>query len=69
MVGSYRLFGDLLPFIGFEDYTISGKEFNEKFSSMLKQYTTQQWVSGNFLTIEWFGHGISFGKFEVRVKE
>jgi hypothetical protein len=63
MIGPYRLFGDVLPFIGFEDVEIDTKDIPE----LGDRQGLPTKVVGAFFTVEWFGRGWSFGKFTINL--
>ena len=63
MVGDLRLFGDLLPFIGFEDISIATKDLPDLEHMSIDELPEN--LTGTFFTIEWLGKGWSFGKFIV----
>lgn len=65
MVGAYRLFGDVLPFIGFETLAVSKEYVEEEVGISVAEGVEE--VVGNVFTIEWFGKGISLGGFRVPV--
>jgi hypothetical protein len=67
MVGQYRLFGDILPFIGFETIEASAEEIADYYDVSLPEDVDL--VYGNFFTIEWLGKGMSTGGFSVPTED
>jgi hypothetical protein len=63
-IGDYRLFGDILPFIGYETMEASVKDL----TTSQDVDPSQDKVYGDFFTMEWFGYGVSLGGFRVRLK-
>lgn len=65
MMGKYRLFGDLLPFIGFEEFEISKEDLQEYYTDL----DIDKSVVANLFTIEWLGRGVSFGGIKVPIQD
>lgn len=66
-IGRFRVFGDVLPFIGFEALEVDRVEIEEKYDISIAPEVVA--VQGDFFTIEWLGYGISFGGVSVPVDD
>lgn len=64
MVGKYRLFGDILPFIGFEDIEIDTTTIDKPDDIEMDRY-----VVSSFFTIQWLNKGFSWGGLRGRTKD
>lgn len=65
MLAGYRIFGDILPFIGFEEMALTRDMIEQETDTQVAQGVEE--VRGNVFTVEWLGKGISLGGFRVPV--
>ena len=64
MLFGYPLFGGILPFIGFREFTLSPEEVYE-----YAGVEVDEPIKYNPFVLEWFQCGLSFGGFKVPLKD
>lgn len=68
MVGPWRLFGHILPYIAFEDVEMDVADLDLSDEEFEIDPNVKS-VRGSFFTLEWFGRGISYGGFRIPLKD